>query len=441
MAPKQPLSVTHPDLAAQAYGWDPSIYFPQKTRVEWKCHFGHTWTSTIEGRVGKDQTGCPVCSGRIVQTGFNDLETLFPYIASEAHGWDPKLVSAGSNRKYPWKCEKGHVYEASVDKRTGKYKTGCPFCRNLKLLVGFNDLATTHSEIASQAYGWDPSSVVFGTDRKLAWKCHAGHIWKAPVNSRDRNNCPVCSNQEIRPGVNDIGTTHPEIAKEAIGWDPSIVSAGNTRPRQWICHLGHVYSKTPANKILRGDGCPVCSGRKLLTGFNDLQTTHPDLARQANGWDPTLITRGSNRSVLWTCEEGHEWRSTISNRTGTMKSGCPTCAKTGFDPNSKGWIYFLRHPEWQMLQIGITNDPDTRLRKHSKLGWSLVDLRGPMEGLIARKWETSILQMLKRHGAQLARKEVAGTFDGYTESWMQDSYPCNSLHGLMEAVRTDEDNE
>jgi hypothetical protein len=63
-----------------------------------------------------------------------------------------------------------------------------------------------------------------------------------------------------------------------------------------------------------------------------------------------------------------------------------------------------------------------------------------MEGLIARKWETSILQMLKTHGAQLAPKKVAGTFDGYTEAWMKDSYPCNSLHGLMEAVRADEEN-
>ena len=92
-----------------------------------------------------------------------------------------------------------------------------------------------------------------------------------------------------------------------------------------------------------------------------------------------------------------------------------------------------------MLQIGITNFPDQRLGNHKKLGWELIELRGPMDGLIAREWETSILQMLKRHGAKLASEEVAGKFDGYTEAWIADSFPARFLHDLMELVREDEE--
>jgi len=44
-----------------------------------------------------------------------------------------------------------------------------------------------------------------------------------------------------------------------------------------------------------------------------------------------------------------------------------------------------------MLQIGITNFPDDRLGTHKHLGWEVLEVRGPMDGLLARNWETSIL--------------------------------------------------
>jgi hypothetical protein len=61
-----------------------------------------------------------------------------------------------------------------------------------------------------------------------------------------------------------------------------------------------------------------------------------------------------------------------------------------------------------------------------------------MDGLIARQWETSILQMLKRHGAKLGPEEVAGKFDGYSGAWLADSMPATSLKELMDLVHEDE---
>ena len=99
----------------------------------------------------------------------------------------------------------------------------------------------------------------------------------------------------------------------------------------------------------------------------------------------------------------------------------------------------MNHVEWNLLQIGITNSPKTRLVKHASSGWELIELRGPMDGLVARQWEASILQMLRRHGAKLAPAEVSGKFDGYTEAWLADSYDAKSIRGLMDAVERDED--
>ena len=141
--------------------------------------------------------------------------------------------------------------------------------------------------------------------------------------------------------------------------------------------------------------------------------------------------------MKWKCSESHLWSQRISERkSGT---GCPSCAKSGFDPNKDGWLYFLSHPDWEMLQIGITNIPDDRLSIHKRLGWEILELRGPMNGDLARQWETDILKMLRAKGANLGNHKIAGRFSGYTESWMKNSYPATSLKELMQLVRTDEE--
>jgi len=34
----------------------------------------------------------------------------------------------------------------------------------------------------------------------------------------------------------------------------------------------------------------------------------------------------SNKKVWWMCDKGHEWQTTMANRTGTNKTGCPYCS-------------------------------------------------------------------------------------------------------------------
>jgi hypothetical protein len=173
----------------------------------------------------------------------------------------------------------------------------------------------------------------------------------------------------------------------------------------------------------------------VLFGFNDLVTTNPEVAAQAVNWDPTTVTAGSNIKFRWRCGEGHEWTATVNSRTGSQPTGCPTCAKTGYDPNEHGWLYFLHHEGWDLFQIGITNDPDRRTGQHKKLGWEVLEIRGPMDGLLAQDWETDLLRFLKRNGAKLGPIEVAGKFDGYSEAWTKDSFHMTSLKELMDKVR------
>ena len=110
------------------------------------------------------------------------LAQTHPALAKEAFGWDPSEVTFGSHKKQNWKCPRGHVYHAVVKARTGQ-GSGCPFCAGRRVLAGFNDLATTHPTLASEADGWDPKSVVFGTSTKLRFRCSACYL-RATSNLR-----------------------------------------------------------------------------------------------------------------------------------------------------------------------------------------------------------------------------------------------------------------
>jgi hypothetical protein len=432
---------THPELAKEAFEWDPTQFsFGSQKIVKWKCNLDHVFESRIANRA-INGSNCPYCSNNLVLAGFNDLATTHPEISKQADGWDPTTVSAGSGKSQNWKCSLGHKWSNSPHQHL-KSRTGCPICENRRLLVGFNDLATTHPHIAEEAHGWDPTSVVAGHDKKKTWKCELGHIYSSHPFQRTGprgSGCPVCDNKKIQAGFNDLATTYPEMAKQADGWDPTTVSAGHNSRKKWKCELGHTWEVSPQNRF-QVDGvisnCPVCSGDKLWVGFNDLATKHPQLAREAFGWDPSTIIAGQTKRK-WKCQEGHIWMASTISRIGSQ-AGCPTCSKTGFDPNKEGYLYFLTHENWQMLQIGITNNPEKRISSHRKLGWEVLEIRGPMDGLLTQNWETSILRMLRRKGADLSNQTIAGKFDGYSEAWSIATFSAKSLSELMDLVEDHE---
>ena len=226
-----------------------------------------------------------------------------------------------------------------------------------------------------------------------------------------------------------LSITHPEIADEADGWDPSQVSSGSNKRYLWKCQFGHTWNAIVNNRTI-GTGCPVCSNRQVLTGYNDLATTHPELAKEANGWDPRKVIAGSDKKLEWKCNQGHEWKVSPNNRT--YGTGCPTCASFGYDPNKEAHIYFLIQPSWEVYQIGITNFPNDRLKRHAKNGFELLELRGPMDGHKAQELETAVLRYLKSQNADLSPEYLAGKFDGYSESWTIDSFKVNNLKELID---------
>jgi len=353
--------------------------------------------------------------------GVNDLQSQFPDIAKEAFGWNPETVTAGSHQKKHWECNLGHIWEASIKSRA-LLRTGCPVCSGRQVLAGFNDLKTKFPEIASESYGWDPTTVAPGTAERKNWKCNLGHIWNATPNDRtsSKTGCPVCSGRQVLAGFNDLQSQFPDISAEAYGWNPTTVSAASNTRKDWKCKEGHIYSALVYNRTGRGDGCPVCSGRQVLAGFNDLKTKFPDIASEAYGWDPTTVAPGTAQRKNWKCNKGHIYTSAVYSRTSEDGTGCPICAEYGYNPLKDAWFYLLQRPGEQ--QLGITNELEVRLKTHQRNGWTLIEHTSlPSNGQKVLDTERAFKKWL--------RKEI-GLMEGTTENWSTTSMEVHSLAEL-----------
>ena len=295
--PGKSLAETHPELAAEADGWDPNaIVAGSGKKVLWKCKFHHNWTARPADRItGK---GCPVCINKSVLAGFNDLATTNPELAAQADGWDPTTLTSGSNKKVRWKCKLDHSWETTISSRN-KRGSGCPICVNKSILVGFNDLGTTNPGLSAQADGWDPTSVTEGSGKRLDWRCPEGHKWKASVKDRKKAGCPYCSGREVLVGTNDLFSLFPKLAQEADGWNPKEIHASSHKKLPWKCDLGHSWNANVDNRSKNQAGCPFCSGNAVLVGFNDLETLRPDIANELVGIDPSIMSIGSSRKCRW----------------------------------------------------------------------------------------------------------------------------------------------
>ncbi len=111
--------------------------------------------------------------------------------------------------------------------------------------------------------------------------------------------------------------------------DPKQLTIGSGKKANWICPKGHKWSASIYDRTKKGNGCPYCSNKKALAGYNDLQSQRPELMKEwdfdSNSIDPSAVVVGSNKKAVWICPKGHKYTKIIYLRA--AGAGCPTCAK------------------------------------------------------------------------------------------------------------------
>lgn len=251
-------------------------------------------------------------------------------------------LTTGSTKKVFWVCEKGHEWEAMIYcKAKG---TGCPICANQKVLKGYNDLTTTNPELAKE---WDynknslkPDQITKGSNKIVWWICpNCNNSYDKSVNKRNSGeNCPYCSGHRVLKGFNDLKTWCQnnnrkdllrEFDEEKNDFNTTDITFGSGKKIWWICPNGHSYQATLHHRINMNTGCGKCSHKVFESGYNDLATTNPEIAKE---WDykknkkkPNEVMAGSNNTKYWfICPKGHSYQTTILGRK--RGNNCPKCA-------------------------------------------------------------------------------------------------------------------
>ena len=124
----------------------------------------------------------------------------------------------------------------------------------------------------------------------------------------------MCNGKVIQVGFNDIATSHPDLALTVVDFDPTTFSYGSNKLVKWKCERDHVFVCSPHKRSSQKVGCPLCNGRKVVVGINDLKTRNPEIAVEADGWNPSVYGYSSKEMMSWKCKLGHSYFATISHR-------------------------------------------------------------------------------------------------------------------------------
>lgn len=373
------------------------------------------------------------------------LASVLPDLAAELV--DPRVgheYYPGSSQRVTWLCRGGRdghpvfTWDAAIKSRA-RLGTGCPVCACRAVLAGWNDVATTHPDIAAQMVREGLASQLSAfSNVVVVFVCDNGHPafgWSAVLASRTRGaGCPACSGHAVIPGWNDVATTHPQIASQMADSDLATrISAGSAQVVEFVCsgassgHPWFTWSAPMHTRARAGNGCPACCNRAVIPGWNDVATTHPRVASEMV--DRPLaarLTAGSRRMTEFVCVgdnatgSRHRWTATVNSRT--SGTGCPVCSPNTFNPFTEAWCYLVRGSvaaaqHRHVIQYGKTTALGRRLGVHKRTGFSDVLATAHFQtGAAASEFEVGLGRLVQASGVPTCHS--AGVyFDGCSEAF------------------------
>ena len=278
-----------------------------------------------------------------------------------------------------------------------------------------------------------PSQLTLCSHKKAWWKCSKGHEWQATIADRNKGyGCPYCSGRYTVKGENDLQTINPTLAKEwnldkNSGLTPADVKPNSHNKVWWKCSKGHEWQATISNRTM-GRGCPYCSGKKVLNGYNDLQANNPTLAKEwnyekNNGLAPVNVTSNSNKKVWWRCNKGHEWQAMISSRN--KGHGCPYCSGLYVikGENDLQTVNPSLAKEWN-YEKNNESTPSEFLANSEKMVWWMCNK--------GHEWQASIANRNNGRGCPICNSERNTSFPEYVIVYYLKKYGLDVVHSFRD---------
>lgn len=353
-------------------------------KVWWLCGKEHEWQDTIAHRASG--RGCPYCSGKRVCYD-NCLQTLYPEISKQWHfnknkNTTPNDVTANSNKKVWWRCEKGHEWKAVIASRTNG--RGCPDCSKesqtsfpeqaiyFYVNTVFNDTINRHRHndkweidifVPCLNFGIEYDGIYYHGEGKTSDVIKEEHITSAGIrilrvkeheDSSEacylRGNVIYCSKRLLKQQLDEVIQKCFEYIGKNITHSTYDINVNVKRDTTKIHNL---YIKTEKEG-------------SLLAKF-------PELSKQ---WHPTknlnikpdMIKPSSNKKFWWLCDKGHEWEAVIGSRA--KGKNCPYCSGRFVLPeNCLETLNPELSKQWHPTKNGTFTPRNVKTGTHKKVWW------------------------------------------------------------------------
>jgi Probable Zinc-ribbon domain len=265
---KAPISVTYPELADALADQSlrDTLTYSWRTVAEWRCEKDarHVWTAKMGRRTRTiSQTGCPVCDGKKIIVGVNDLATthpqVLPYLVDQTIA---ATVTANSVKEVDWvdlwNGETQHDRVTEFVRRT-LFRLEQSVGRGSRLRDTDPDLIPLLAD-ASNGDRW----VRAGETLRL--RCARGHVVLKRLADARQELAEIqrIAHQGCMGTKPDMIDLRPDIAAKLVNLSDGIgVGVGSSKRKLlWKCDEGHQYEAT-THSVVRGVQCPEC--KKLAT--------------------------------------------------------------------------------------------------------------------------------------------------------------------------------
>lgn len=219
--------------------------------------------------------------------------------------------------------------------------------------------------------GWADESM-FGAKCMILVRCLACSFeWESSADNLCRGRgCPCCAKTKrpksrLTPEPKRIEQINSIDGIEFVGWvdgyknNHSIVSVK--------CSVDGIVWSASLSSILSGTGCPTCS---RLRSSSKRRLCQADCEKKINSiknlkfvrWRFGFYRNNQSIAVVRCMVDGTEWGARFGNLVHSGK-GCPTCAKSGYDPAKAGYLYALRSECGMFIKIGKSNKPRQRFKQ------------------------------------------------------------------------------
>ena len=226
------------------------------------------------------------------------------------------------------------------------------------------------------------------------------------------NGCPKCKRVNRFTAGEYIDRVNERDGFEFVRWDGGFKNANSRAVVR--CDNSHEWSVTLNCFLHLGSGCPKCHPRhsRTLTYYIDLISKIENVNFIRLNGD----FRGKRSKALFQCDSNHRWVTTLENVTKTRSpSGCPKCAKYGYDQCSPGTLYAILSECTRYMKVGITKNKSQRLKQLVRS----TPFPFTLYGTVRKHDGGEIRRMEHRIHSMFPNAELDG-FDGCTE-WLVNS--------------------